>query len=148
MNRISVDADRKLYIIERQGTQWAVGFDELENSLKDLQGYFGKYLGPPAEFVALAPVAPIGTPERYAQYEKMLQILEMNGGSQYQGRLPVPGKPPSALNAAASDLLEAAQLVMNAFAYAPGRGPEWYEATRAAVAKATEAGVTVAAPTE
>ena len=144
MNRISVDADRKLYIIERQGTQWAVGFDELENSLKDLQGYFRKYLGTPAEFVALAPVAPVGTPERYAQYEKML----------HEWRHPSTRGTPSALNAvasdlaAASDLLEAAQLVMNAFAYAPGRGPEWYEATRAAVAKATEAGVTVAAPTE
>lgn len=105
MNRISVDADRKLYIIERQGTQWAVGFDELENSLKDLQGYFRKYLGTPAEFVALAPVAPVGTPERYAQYEKMLHEWRLGGYEAY----PSTRKTPSALNAAASDLLEAAQ---------------------------------------
>jgi hypothetical protein len=40
------------------------------------------------------------------------------------------------LIAAAPDLLAASKLILRSFAYPPGRGPEWFEAARAAVVKA------------
>ena len=43
----------------------------------------------------------------------------------------------AALIAASPDLLKASQLILSSFAYAPGKGPEWYEAARMAVGKAT-----------
>lgn len=36
------------------------------------------------------------------------------------------------------DLLKSAELILDSFAYAPGCGPEWYEATRLAVAKSKQ----------
>lgn len=60
---VSVDAERRLYIIKQEAGVSCLGFDNLEQNLKQLQERLG---------LAVESDAPAGTPERYAQYEQML----------------------------------------------------------------------------
>ncbi|NVZ11660.1 hypothetical protein HW932_20655 [Allochromatium humboldtianum] len=61
---VSVDAERRLYIIKHQAGFSCLGFDNLEEHLAVLQERLG---------FSVESDAPVGTPERYAQYEQMLE---------------------------------------------------------------------------
>ncbi|BCU08363.1 hypothetical protein [Allochromatium tepidum] len=61
---VSVDAERRLYIIKHPAGVSCLGFDNLEQNLSVLQERL--------DLSVEVESAPVGTPERYAQYEQML----------------------------------------------------------------------------